>query len=552
MADISQITVDGVTYDIKDLIARAVASSKTTVTVGSALSSGTQIATITVDGTPYIIYAPAPSQNIDLGELYDQLGSAQSHIQEIIYTIYGYDRTAFSTLSVEEALSILADIGAYYPDIQVSLGSGTPIATISDGHSTTTLYAPTPPSPYTSNPVMDGTASPGSSANYARGDHKHPTDTSRQATLVSGTNIKTVNGNSLLGSGDLSISGTIHYGECSTAGATAAKTVSISNFTSSDLVAGAMVLVKFTAANGVANPTLNVSGTGAKAIRRHGTTAAGNSAGTSWNAGAVVCLIYDGTAWYIEGWINTTYSTISQANIENLTGTSAGLITGQRLTQGVAKRVAKKASLFSSTRQASANLTADGETGITHFLGTSTMTTGKPNTQDGHIVHMAWDNTGGWDSQIYQENGATPRLYIRNQTSGTWGSWVKVLSDNMTPYVTNQGTVSGGWMYRVWSNNFQEVWFRGTVTYTSAGVSYQGWYRSVQNITIPISSMTGMSAFADDATAFASGADNAHIHTCAGVRTNGTQFEAQTLGMNAIAANTATTGWSVYIAGYKR
>lgn len=33
--------------------------------------------------------------------------------------------------------------------------------------------------PYTSNPAMDGTASAGSNANYARGDHVHPTDTSR-------------------------------------------------------------------------------------------------------------------------------------------------------------------------------------------------------------------------------------------------------------------------------------------------------------------------------------------------------------------------------------
>lgn len=120
------------------------------------------------------------------------------------------------------------------------------------------------------------------------------------------------------------------------------------------------------------------------------------------------------------------------------------------------------------------------------------------------------------------------------------------------PYVTSQGTVSGGWMYRKWSNNFQEVWFRGTVTYTSAGVSYQGWYRSVQKVTIPISSMTGMSAFADDAVAIASGAHSSHIHTCSGLQSSGTEFEAQTLGMNAIAANTATSGWSVYIAGYKR
>lgn len=37
------------------------------------------------------------------------------------------------------------------------------------------------PEPYTSSPAMDGTASAGSSAKYARGDHVHPTDTSRAA-----------------------------------------------------------------------------------------------------------------------------------------------------------------------------------------------------------------------------------------------------------------------------------------------------------------------------------------------------------------------------------
>ena len=34
-------------------------------------------------------------------------------------------------------------------------------------------------SAYTSNPEMDGTASPGTSSNYARGDHVHPSDTSK-------------------------------------------------------------------------------------------------------------------------------------------------------------------------------------------------------------------------------------------------------------------------------------------------------------------------------------------------------------------------------------
>ena len=43
------------------------------------------------------------------------------------------------------------------------------------------------PSAYASNPAMDGTASPGSSSNYSRGDHVHPTDTSRAANTSSFT-----------------------------------------------------------------------------------------------------------------------------------------------------------------------------------------------------------------------------------------------------------------------------------------------------------------------------------------------------------------------------
>ena len=66
---------------------------------------------------------------------------------------------------------------------------------------------PTPPSPTTTTPIMDGTADVGSETTYARGDHVHPSDTSKQDTLVSGTNIKTINNTSLLGSGNIDISG---------------------------------------------------------------------------------------------------------------------------------------------------------------------------------------------------------------------------------------------------------------------------------------------------------------------------------------------------------
>lgn len=91
---------------------------------------------------------------------------------------------------------------------QDALISGTNIKTVNNnsllGSGNVSISVPTAS---TSTPLMDGTASYGSGTSYARSNHVHPTDTSRQATLVSGTNIKTVNGNSLLGSGDLAISG---------------------------------------------------------------------------------------------------------------------------------------------------------------------------------------------------------------------------------------------------------------------------------------------------------------------------------------------------------
>lgn len=58
--------------------------------------------------------------------------------------------------------------------------------------------------PATAAPLADGTASVGASDKYAREDHVHPSDTTKQDALVSGTNIKTINGESLLGSGDIS------------------------------------------------------------------------------------------------------------------------------------------------------------------------------------------------------------------------------------------------------------------------------------------------------------------------------------------------------------
>ena len=147
MPIMKRLTVDGVNYD----------------TVGEASvtqvqTSGTKIATVTIDGTATDLYAPE--------------GGGGG-----------------STVTVTQTLA-----------------SGTDIASISVDGTSTTLYAPTPPtvpSASSTTPSMDGTAAVGAATTYARADHVHPTDTSRQATLVSGTNIKTINGTSILGSGDI-------------------------------------------------------------------------------------------------------------------------------------------------------------------------------------------------------------------------------------------------------------------------------------------------------------------------------------------------------------
>lgn len=129
----------------------------------------------------------------------------------------------------------------------------------------------------------------------------------------------------------------IPYFTCGTAVGTAAKTTTLvsGSFGPTDLVAGAQVLVKFTNSNTAGSVTLNVNGTGAKPLRRYGTTVAGTSAASSWQAGAIVLFIYDGSAWVMENWENTTYSTITEAEATAGTSTSSRLVTPALLKKAI-------------------------------------------------------------------------------------------------------------------------------------------------------------------------------------------------------------------------
>lgn len=87
------------------------------------------------------------------------------------------------------------------------------------------------------------------------------------------------------------------YGQCTTSANTQTKVVSITGFTSADLVDGVQITVYFLNAqtfNGT--PYLNVSGTGAKIIyTRYGVTAKGYE----WDSGAIITFTYRSSNWYI-------------------------------------------------------------------------------------------------------------------------------------------------------------------------------------------------------------------------------------------------------------
>lgn len=101
----------------------------------------------------------------------------------------------------------------------------------------------------------------------------------------------------------------LHYTTCTTAASTVAKVVDLEGFT---LVEGARVTIKFSATNSASDPTLNVNGTGAKAIKYRGTAAVTSSNPYKWQAGNIIDFIYDGTNWLMVGWQTyANYSTIA-------------------------------------------------------------------------------------------------------------------------------------------------------------------------------------------------------------------------------------------------
>ena len=184
----------------------------------------------------------------------------------------------------------------------------------------------------------------------------------------------------------------LFYGTCATAAGTKAKLVTCTAFTQSDLIIGALVFVNFSNTNTatITASTMNVNGTGAFPIKKHYGESVGNLQNGELRANETYLFSYDGTNWVcLTLNRNSTYSAISQANIESTANTSTGLITGQRFTQGLAKRTDKSLSTTSANPIANSAIT----TNLREHTGTTIPDTAYTSSQM-HLPEVTADDNG--------------------------------------------------------------------------------------------------------------------------------------------------------------
>lgn len=108
------------------------------------------------------------------------------------------------------------------------------------------------------------------------------------------------------------------------------------------------------------------------------------------------------------------------------TSSGKGVINGTTITQvdnatnATNSTNARKLVNWYSARPTSLNAQF-GDGSLRIFYATSSTTEGKP-AEDSHILHLAWDNTGGWDAQlaVHIRSG---KVSTRAQNGDTWQPW---------------------------------------------------------------------------------------------------------------------------------
>lgn len=196
-----------------------------------------------------------------------------------------------------------------------------------------------------------------------------------------------------------------NYGVCSTGASEPNKTVSVGSGDAITLVAGVSILVKFSAANTAsAPPTLSVNGSTAKPIMSYGSTAA-----TSWSAGQIVTLVYDGTNWVMSGSDSYTKSEMMSSNTANTVNSLSGTTpsTPDAALNAISTAAKKTAHPYCTCATSVGTQTKVALVNADSYNGTFTLAAGA-------VIHVKFTNAN---------THATPKLYVKSVNGTTTSSY---------------------------------------------------------------------------------------------------------------------------------
>lgn len=255
------------------------------------------------------------------------------------------------------------------------------------------------------------------------------------------------------------------YAVCSTAAATAAKTVTIPGFR---LFAGAVAYIKFSVKNTAANPTLNISGTGAKAIWYQGAAISSSYL----NANRTYAFIYDGSVYQLIGDINTdtkysvfTGATTSAAGKTGLVPAPAAGY-NNRFLRGDGAWSTYGSIYFHGQKEIpeSADLNDYTDSGWYFCHGSATAATldNCPTTNAFGLIVIK--HNGVNQIVITYPASNSIRLYTRNSYQGDWSSWYRIFTQADMPL---SSTSSAGFLRALSGSTTQ--FLRGDGTWAEAG-----------------------------------------------------------------------------------
>ena len=137
-----------------------------------------------------------------------------------------------------------------------------------------------------------------------------------------------------------------------------------------------------------------------------------------------------------------------------------GYINGNEITQVTNSTLATSANKLNkwfSSRVSDLNQQF-GDGALRIFNATSSTTANKC-PSDASILHLAWDNSEGWDTQLALSTGGN-NIYFRGQNSGTWSTWRTVLHNGNSSVSGNTITING--TSTTWKDTWRIIQVNGT------------------------------------------------------------------------------------------